>query len=294
MKRAILLFLMLYLVLPLSGVFAFDWQEVHEEADRTDPAALEKAAGEDLSSSRMRYLQGLALLNLHKDSQAKAAFLEAARLDPGVYQARWGTAEVLRRQHDLKASESLLQAIIKDHPDFAPAYISLAYIRYIQGQYNDAVTLAQTVIAMGRRNVDLSNYTRAYLILAGSKGMIAHYGGPFSKVVNGTAVFSTLKKAQKLQPDSPGVLFGLGAYYLLAPKLAGGDLAKAEGYLQGVLKADPLFTDAYVRLAQLYRAQGDLSLYEQYLEKALQIDPGNELALDAKSGNCKYICPNRD
>jgi tetratricopeptide (TPR) repeat protein len=242
----------------------------------------------------MRYLQGLALLNLHKDSQAKAAFLEAARLDPGVYQARWGTAEVLRRQHDLKASESLLQAIIKDHPDFAPAYISLAYIRYIQGQYNDAVTLAQTVIAMGRRNVDLSNYTRAYLILAGSKGMIAHYGGPFSKVVNGTAVFSTLKKAQKLQPDSPGVLFGLGAYYLLAPKLAGGDLVKAEGYLQGVLKADPLFTDAYVRLAQLYRAQGDLKLYNQYLEKALQIDPGNELALDAKSGNCKYICPGKN
>ncbi len=150
--------------------------------------------------------------------------------------------------------------------------------------------LTLKVIQQGRDKVDLSNYARAYSVYAGAKGMIAHYGGPVSKAINGLAVKSNLDKAAKLQPDAAGVLFGLGSYYLLAPALAGGDKTKAEIYFKKAIAADPLFADVYVRLAQLYKIKGDKEKYNLYLAKALEIDPGNELAIDTKSRSCKFIC----
>ncbi len=120
--------------------------------------------------------------------------------------------------------------------------------------------------------------------------MIAHYGGPLSKIINGTAVLPSLKAAEKLQPESAGVKFGLGSFYLLAPTLAGGDLERAEAYLKKAIEIDPLFVDAYVRLGQLYKIKGDSVRYNEYLNKALKIDSQNELALDIKNGKCKFIC----
>jgi tetratricopeptide (TPR) repeat protein len=123
--------------------------------------------------------------------------------------------------------------------------------------------------------------------------MLAHYGGPFSKLLHGRSIFPFLRKAQSLRPDSPEVLFGLGSFYLLAPVIVGGDRNKAEDYLKRAIERDPLFADAYVRLGQLYGSRGDEKSYAAYIAKALQIDPLNELALDDKSGDCKYICVQR-
>jgi tetratricopeptide (TPR) repeat protein len=146
------------------------------------------------------------------------------------------------------------------------------------------------VITAGQERVDLSNYVRAILIYAGSKGMIAHAGGVISKLVNGTAIYPNLKKAEKLKPKDPGVLFGLGSFYLLAPVMAGGNLSRALDYLERCLDADPGFADAFVRLAQLYKAKGDLNKYALYMDKAFALDPENELALDIQSGKCDFIC----
>jgi tetratricopeptide (TPR) repeat protein len=196
----------------------------------------------------------------------------------------------LRRQHKISEAQNLLNEVLKKQPEFYPAAISLAYAKYIQMDFEGSVRLAKRVIEAGRENSDLSNYVRAYCIYAGAKGMIAHYGGPLSKLINGTAAKPNLDKAEKLQPDSPGVLFGLGSFYLLAPKLVGGDKVKSEEYIKKAIKADPNFADAYVRLAQIYKIKGDIVAFHKYLDKALEIDPGNDLALDFKSGACKYIC----
>ena len=100
-----------------------------------------------------------------------------------------------------------------------------------------------------------------------------------------------LKTAQQLQPKSAQVMLGMGSFYLLAPRLVGGDLAKAQIYLNKGIQIDPLFADIYVRLAQLYKIKGDKEKYDFYLNKAGQIDPQSELLLDVKSGKCKFICP---
>ncbi|MFA5119371.1 MAG: hypothetical protein WC695_11100 [Candidatus Omnitrophota bacterium] len=293
MKRNILALVCVLTLIPFCLAGGFDWKKLHEKADtmHSSQDALIRPQGE---TPERFYLLGLVYLNEYKHEKAYDAFSRAVNLDNKTIELKWGVAEVLRRRHKEAESRTLLEEIIKAAPDFAPARISLAYIEYIQGEYNKSVNLARRVIESGQAQVDKSNYVRAYLLFAGGKGMIAHYGGPISKVINGTAVLPYLKKAQALTPDAAGVLFGLGSFYLLAPSLVGGDRAKALEYLEKAVAADPYFADAYVRLAQVYGFKGDSGKYELYMKRALEIDPGNALALDAKSKKCKFICVSAD
>jgi tetratricopeptide (TPR) repeat protein len=237
-----------------------------------------------------RYVLGLVYLNEHKDKEAKEVFQKILVSSPDIFEARWGLAEVLRRQHQLEPSKIILDEIIKSNSDFSPAYITLAYVLYIQLDFNGAVRTVLKVMNQDKDKVDLSNYVRAYLLYGGAKGAIAHFGGPFSKVINGTAVFSNLKKAEKLQPESAAVKYGLGSFYLLAPGFVGGNLLLAEEYLKKSVELDPLFANAYVRLAEVYGAKGDKGKFELYLAKAFEIDPGCELAREVKNNTCKYVC----
>ncbi|MFA4984180.1 MAG: tetratricopeptide repeat protein [Candidatus Omnitrophota bacterium] len=293
MKKALMLAPFLIITLWANSSCAMDWKKLHEAADKTMPSDAFMRVQANPTSVKDLYILGLIYLNQHKDAQARNMFSEILKMQPDLLEARWGTAEVLRREHELKKSRKILEEIIKSEPKFSPAYISLAYIDYLEGDFEGAASLAEKVLKQGREAVDLSNYVRAYLILGGAKGMIAHYGGPLSKVINGTAVLPNLKKAQELKPNSPEVFFGMGGFYLLAPGLAGGDINLAIVYLEKAVKADPMFADAYVRLGEAYKIKGNNAKHELYLRKALEIDPKNELALDARSGRCKFICPQK-
>jgi tetratricopeptide (TPR) repeat protein len=277
-----------FLFLCINICFAFEWKKLHEDADKISLAEAE-SLGKSGSKEGL-YILGLVYLNEHKDKEAMEVFEKITSKDPRAYEAKWGIAEVLRRQHKLEESLKLLDGVIKTDPDFSPAYITLAYVKYTQMDFNAAVRFAVKVMNQGKAKVDLSNYVRAYLLYGGAKGVIAHHGGPLSKVINGTAVFSNLKKAEKLQPDSAAVKYSLGSFYLLAPGFVGGNLELAQDYLTKSVELDPLFANAYVRLAEVYKAKNDTEKYRQYLDKALEVDPGCELAQDVKNGTCKYSC----
>lgn len=288
MKKIFLSFLILFIY--LTELYPMDWKALHNKADMLALSAAQDAAAGNQGLLEDQYVLGLVYLNLHQDQAAYQVF--AALLDsyPDMAELKWGLAESLRRLHNTDKAESLLNEVIKQDAAFAPALISLAYIKYFKMDFTGSVRLASKVIQQGQDKVDLSNYARAYAMYAGSKGMLAHYGGLFSKAIDGLAVKTNLDKAQKLQPDSPAVLFGLGSYYLLAPVIAGGNKNKAEEYLNKALEVDPFFADVYVRLAQLAKIRGEKEKYNSYMSKALELDPGNELALDTTSGRCKFIC----
>jgi tetratricopeptide (TPR) repeat protein len=288
--KKVLCLVLVSLFLPIYFVYALDWKKLHEiSSSKTCSQAGLELSSQQNSLDKL-YVFGLTCLNEHKDSRAKEVFERILGIAPDTFEAKWGLAEVMRRNYDLSGSEVELAAIIKGYPDFAPAYISLAYIKFSLRQYQQAVSMAAKVLAMKKGTVDIDNQARAYLIIGGAKGMIAHNGGVISKVVDGLSVYSNLKKAQKLLPDSAGVYLGLGAFYLLAPGIAGGDLSKALGYLEKAVALDPYMADAYVRLAQAYQLKGDPGKFEEYLNKALEIDPKNFLALDIKSEKCDLIC----
>ncbi|MFA5063001.1 MAG: tetratricopeptide repeat protein [Candidatus Omnitrophota bacterium] len=289
MKKTLCLILFFCLIF-FGKCLALDWKKLHEKADEQPLTQSLMAVQQATASIEDNYVLGLVYLNQHRDKEAGDVFRKIQENDPAIFEAKWGIAEVLRRQHKITEAQNMLVEVLKGHPEFYPAVISLAYAKYIQLDFQESARLALKVIEAGREKADLSNYTRAFCIYAGAKGMIAHYGGPISKLINGTAAKPNLDKAEELQPNSPGVLFGLGSFYLLAPKLVGGDKVKSEEYIRKAIKIDPNFADAYVRLAQIYKIKGDTARFNKYLNKALEIDSGNELALDAKSGACKYIC----
>jgi len=290
MKRIFIFGFLLFFLCAASVSYALDWKSLHEKADKVNLAQALSEVNSSPASIDNLYILGLVYFEGHKDREAGEVFNKIISLDPKVIEARWGIAEVLRRKHKIGESEKILNEIIKANPDFSPAYITLAYVKYTQMYFEQSVKLALKVIKQGRENVDLSNYTRAYLLRAGAKGMIASRGGPLSKIINGTAVLPNLKKAQILQPDSQAVLFGLGSFYFLAPAIVGGNINKARDYLERAVKIDPLFADAYVRLAQVYKVKGDSEKYEKYLRKARGIDPENALLQDFARGKCKFNC----
>ena len=267
-----------------------DWKRIHEEADRKGLADAWYKLEKGFSSPEEAYLAALVFLNAHQDMEAQKIFQDMLKKDPKSMEAKWGLAETLRRQNKLAESKGMLEGLIQSAPSFSPAYISLAYIKYTELDFRGTLDLANKVIAQGREAVDLSNYTRAYLLIGGAKGMLASNGGIFAKIGEGTQVFPNLRKAEELQPDTPAVLFGLGSFYFLAPGIAGGNINKAKEYLERAVSLDPLFADAYVRLAQVYQAKGDNEKFEAYLNKALEIDPQNRLARDARSKTCKFNC----
>ncbi|MBP7216006.1 MAG: tetratricopeptide repeat protein [Candidatus Omnitrophica bacterium] len=274
-----------------SSAYASSWKELHEKADALTVAEAEDRIAQEPDTKEALYVLGLCFLNAHQNQQALETFQKITAQDKDMLGARWGVAEVLRRQHKVQEAESILQELVKKYPQFPPAFVSLAYIKYLVLDFRSSVALAQSVLAMDQGLVDTSNLVRAYLLVGGGKGMLAHYGGVVAKVANGLRVMPYLRKAERLQPQAPGVLFGLGSYFLLAPPIAGGDIDKALAYLEKAVEIDPLFVDVYVRLAQAHKEKNDLASYELFLEKALSLDPKNELALDVKSGVCKFVCP---
>ena len=126
----------------------------------------------------------------------------------------------LARKHKLEQSKQILNELIVDFPDFSPAYITMAYINYLQFDFQQGLNRAKTVIHQGKLKVDRNNYVRALVMAAGCKGMLAHYGSPFSKLAHGPAIMPLLKQAQILQPDNAAVSLGLGGFYLSKYSLA--------------------------------------------------------------------------
>lgn len=289
MLRYIFILIFSMLIVPKES-FALDWKKLHEAADKRGLEDAAQSAKMNPHSIGDLYIYGLVSLTRHEDDQALRVFESMLKLDPKCIEAQWGKAEVLRRKGKLEESQVILKEVITLSTDFAPAYITLAYIKYTQLNFKEAIKLSEKVLRQGRDKVDIRNYARAYLIIGGSRGMLARRGGPLAKVFNGVQALPNLKKAEALQPNSAAVLYGLGSFYFLAPPLAGGDRNKAKDYLQRAIKADPLLADAYVRLAQVHKNNRDVPKARELLKKALEIDPNNALALDAISNKCKFAC----
>ncbi|MDD4294425.1 MAG: hypothetical protein PHP69_02805 [Candidatus Omnitrophica bacterium] len=271
-------------------VYPLDWLKIHEKARSITINESLKTAASDPGSVEKLYSLAIIYLNAKQDTDAQEIFFRIIKNDPSIFQAQWGLAEILRRQKYYTDSEKILAQIIEEHPFFSPAYISLAYLKYTQADFKQVQRLAITVIKNGPARSDTDTLARAYTIYAGAKGLIASKGGPMAKIINGTQVLPNLKRAETLKPNDPEVLFGLGNFYFLAPKIAGGDITKSVEYFEKCTKKDPLLTDAYVRLAQIYKAKKDKAKYKFYINKAQSIDPENELLKDELGQVCKFNC----
>ena len=205
------------------------------------------------------------------------ALLEADRVlsqDPDNLCAWWARAEVLRRKYAFKEAEAILTQILAKFPEHIPSLISLAYVRYHDGNFETAQGILKCVLQ--HQGLERGNKALVYMLMGSVNAKKASAGGLFSKIAYGTRIKGYFEKANTLAPDLTEVHLGLGSFYLLAPKIAGGNIDKAIQELEYAVKIAPDFATANARLAQAYKVKGNLEKYNFYLKRAKELDPENE------------------
>ena len=271
--RIILSIVLLCLWLSAGGYYLF-----RKPADRNITGFYEvPPAAEEIEDA-------YALLRARRDSQALRIFEQILSNDPGNIQARWGTAEVLRRENRFQDAERILIDNLEVDPQHPPSLLTLAYISYKE----DALAQAGELISRALRSPQLSRQDKglAYMLKGAINSRRSQGGWLFGKLIYGPQIKGYFLKARELAPQLPEVHLGLGTFYLLAPKIAGGNLQLAIEELRLALDLAPDFATASARLTQAYKEAGDLQQYDYYIKKTRELDPENEvlqeLSADAK------------
>jgi len=217
----------------------------------------------------------LRYLKLRKDKLAQKEIEKILSVHRDDTSAMWAEAEILRRSYKFRESEELLNRILASCPAHSPSLVCLAYIKYRYNKFQDALKLLS--LATRSADLDKENLALAYLIMGSINAKKASQGGIFSKLAYGMRVRGFFEKAKDIAPDMSEAHLGLGSFYLLAPKIVGGDVDKAVEELECAVKLTPDFASANARLAQAYRQKGNSRKYDFYIKRAKELDPGNEI-----------------
>lgn len=283
--------LLIAIILLFSIRLAYSGQIKHvfENASMLHNQELNESILQDFKEPLRANIEAVYYLRNNNIKLARKNFQDVLQISPDNIFAKWGLAEILRLEHEYEESTRLIEELLIQDERFYPTYVSLAYIKYISHNTNESIDLLNKLFGL-QVEMDVDTLVRAHSIYAAAKGIIAYNAGPLTKAVNGMAVLHHLKHARELKPDSAETLFGYGSYYMLIPNVLGRDMDKAKEFIEKAIGADPNMPEPYVRLAQIYKQSGHVDKYNFLIDKALSIDPQNELALDIKTGACKFIC----
>jgi cytochrome c-type biogenesis protein CcmH/NrfG len=198
--------------------------------------------------------------------------------------------EAARKTHDEKQLQSVktqLEQKIAQNANDAGLYLDLARVQeYFVDVYemrkdkkaaaegvDRAIDAAQQSIRLNDKSAD------AHSLLADLYGRKISLGNAmFAGPKFGPKVKEENAKAMALDDKNPRVWASLGRQYLMAPKMFGGDVAKAIESLEKSVALDPQRDETYVWLAKAYKKQGDKAKALQAVQRALQLNPANPLA----------------
>ncbi|MEI6631540.1 MAG: tetratricopeptide repeat protein [bacterium] len=219
-------------------------------------------------------VEGLELLKDRQDIEAWEKFERVIRENPDDLDALWGKAEVLRRRRRYEESQAILESIISKNLQYAPALITLSYIKYKEDKLDEAQGLIGGALSYYKDN---DTAALAYMMLGTINARRAEKGNILAKIRYGTQISCYLLKAKELAPKLAEVRLALGTFYLVAPTIIGGNPDKALLELNAAVTLAPNFATANARLAQCYKKKLDLEKYNFYIEAAQSLDPENEV-----------------
>jgi tetratricopeptide (TPR) repeat protein len=270
-----------------SSSFAADWKSPADAAVGMPPAAMISLENKKDKSEQDIYVLTITYYREYQRAKLRKLFSDNKNNmhDSPAMKLLQGT--MFLRDHRHQESRDVLMNIIKTHPDFYPAQVTLAHLEYLQkdfeGSYRRALQMIEKKSELSRFHLAMS-----LMLATGAKGGITKKhmirAIPAYFEVNGY-----LKEAQKQMPDSAEVLYAVGSYHLLTPAIAGGDLDKAIVLLEKSRRMTPLNPSVYVRLAQAYRAKGQTAVSRKYIAWAIELDPQDEILLDDLSGQKNFL-----
>lgn len=181
-------------------------------------------------------------------------------------------AEELMNAGHFKRARAIAQHRLQANPNDPDALYILARVQLAQ----DHLDLAQ---GLAERAVELSpNFSEAHRVLGESLGLKAIK----LNLVTGLSIARRGKKegeiAFSLNPRSIDAAEFLASYYNVAPVVAGGGHDKAEHMVDNIMQLDP--ARAYLARATGSSERRDVAGEENWLQKAVQADPGSYEAKD--------------
>ena len=220
-------------------------------------------------------VKALEQLKARQDEDAWLNFEKALKGSDSGLDALWGEAELLRRKRKYDESEEVLKKILSTNPNHALSLVTLSYIKYNSGKFNEAEKLLSS--ALDSPN-DKESAAAAYVMLGAVNAARAEKGNIIEKLMYAPQVKCYFDRAVELAPGLAEAHLALGTFYLLAPGvLGGGNLDKASVELNLAVNLAPGFATANARLAQCYKKQYDYVKYNFYREIAEKVDPDNEV-----------------
>jgi tetratricopeptide (TPR) repeat protein len=136
-----------------------------------------------------------------------------------------------------------------------------------------AIDTLQHSLALNDKSAD------AHSLLADLYGRKISFGGMFSGAKLGPKITDENKRAMALDDKNARVWASLGRQYLMAPKMFGGDTAKAIESFQKSLRFNPLQDETWAWLAKAYLKQSDKAKAREAIAKALQLNPQSGFAM---------------
>jgi len=192
--------------------------------------------------------------------------------------------EAARKTHDEKQLQSVktqLEQKIAQDSSHADSYLELARVHeYLMDVYEmrkDKKAAGEAVdkaIDAAQRSIQLNNKSAdTHSLLADLYGRKIAYGGMFAGAKFGPKVGEENKRAMALDDKNPRVWASLGRQYLMAPKMFGGDVAKAIESFQKSLSVNPSQDETWIWLCKAFQKQGDKSKAREAVQRALTLNP---------------------
>jgi tetratricopeptide (TPR) repeat protein len=193
--------------------------------------------------------------------------------------------EDARKTHNesqLQSVKAQLQQKIAQHPNDAAAYCDVARVyAFLADVYEmrkdkkAAGAAVDKAIEAVQRSIQISDKSSdAHSLLADLYGRKISLGnGMFAGPKFGPKVKEENAKAMTLDDQSPRVWASLGRQYLMAPRMFGGDVAKAIESFQKSLSLDPSEDETWVWLAKAFQKQGDKAKARDAIQHALSLNP---------------------
>jgi Flp pilus assembly protein TadD/peroxiredoxin len=225
-----------------------------------DNAALvpfERAAKGDPSAFTL-YSLGTLYMRGGQSAKAQAAFTRALEVKPDFSEASNGLGALLAQGGNLPAAVARFKIALETTPDYPDALNNLGYALLQMGRNREAFDLYQKALKLQPDFPEAFNNLGIYY---------AREGDP-------PRAEASFKQAVQKRPG-----YGEAGNNLALVLMAREDVVGATSVLQGLLRDAPDFEMTYVTLAKIYASTDRKRDAVQVLERLLQRNPKNPLAL---------------
>ncbi|MCS7089713.1 MAG: tetratricopeptide repeat protein [Verrucomicrobiota bacterium] len=208
-------------------------------------AAIRRALEVEPRSSAAQFAWGTWLARAEKIREAEESFKAAAEMAPlrSAYRLRY--AEFKAATGDRTGSRALLESLVKEVPDYLPAWTELAKLELAERKWDAADQALRRVLVRDPVNLPA-------LLL---RPQLAVARGQYTNAV------VELEKILKLVPNHPRVLYQMALASLMV-----NDVTRAVNSLEQALKVAPDLVEGVTLLAELRLRRGDPSGAIQLLQ----------------------------